>query len=194
MANVNLLPWREELRQEKKKEFLIFLGVVASVALLSAVGWGYWVDFQVERQNDRNSLLTREIAVLDEKVKEIKELKLRRQQVLERMEVIKALQGNRPGIVKVFDEFVRSVPAGVFFVEVNRVGENVSLVGFAESNNRISALMRQLDASERFKEPSLTKVNADDMLGEQGSRFELQVRLDMSADEGGAGSREGEGS
>ncbi len=183
MANVNLLPWREIQRQEKKKEFLIVLGMVAAVALLLAVVWGYWVNWQIDWQADRNNLLKREIAVLDEKVKEIKELKLRRQQVLERMEVIKSLQGNRPGVVKVFDEFVRSVPSGVFFVEVKRVGENVALVGFAESNNRISTLMRQLDVSDRFKEPNLTKVEADDTLGEQGSRFELQVRLDMTLDE-----------
>ena len=190
MANVNLLPWREIQRQEKKKEFLIILGMVAAVALLLAVVWGYWVNWQIDWQADRNNFLKREIAVLDEKVKEIKELKLRRQQVLERMEVIKALQGNRPGVVKVFDEFVRSVPSGVFFVEVKRVGDNVALVGFAESNNRISTLMRQLDASDRFKEPNLTKVEADDTLGEQGSRFELQVRLDMTLDEE---SEEGEG-
>ncbi|PCJ36816.1 MAG: pilus assembly protein PilN [Cellvibrionales bacterium] len=183
MANVNLLPWREIQRQEKKKEFLIVLGMVVAVALFSAVAWGYWVNWKIDFQNDRNNFLTREIAVLDEKVKEINELKLRRQQVLERMEVIKALQGNRPGVVKVFDEFVRSVPSGVFFVEVKRVGDNVALVGFAESNNRISTLMRQLDASDRFKEPNLTKVEADDTLGEQGSRFELQVRLDMTLDE-----------
>lgn len=183
MANVNLLPWREIQRQEKKKEFLIVLGMVAAVGLLLAVLWGYWVNWQVDWQADRNNLLKREIAVLDEKVKEIKELKLRRQQVLERMEVIKALQGNRPGVVKVFDEFVRSVPSGVFFIEVERVGENVALVGFAESNNRISTLMRQLDISDRFKEPNLTKVEADDTLGEQGSRFELQVQLDMTLDE-----------
>ncbi|MDF1831132.1 MAG: PilN domain-containing protein [Porticoccaceae bacterium] len=186
MTNVNLLPWREIERQEKKKEFLIVLGMVAAIALFLAVAWGYWVNGQIEWQTDRNNLLNSEIAMLDEKVKEIKELKLRRQQVLERMEVIKALQGNRPGIVKVFDEFVRSVPSGVFFIEAKRVGENVSLVGFAESNNRISSLMRQLDASERFKEPNLTKVDANDTLGDQGSRFELQVRLNMTLDEADA--------
>ena len=190
MANVNLLPWREVQRQEKKKEFLIILGMVAAVALLLAVAWGHWVQVQVGWQSERNSLLTAEIAVLDEKVKEIKELQLRRQQVLERMEVIKALQGNRPGVVKVFDEFVRSVPDGIFFIEFNRTAEKIALVGFAESNNRISTLMRQLDASERFKEPNLTKVEADDTLGEQGSRFELQVVVEKveteNDDEGGA--------
>jgi len=181
MANVNLLPWREEQRQEKKKEFLIFLGMVAAVALFLVVTWGYWVNWQVDFQTERNNFLKREIAVLDEEVKAIKDLKLRRQQVFERMEVIKALQGSRPGVVKVFDEFVRSVPSGVFFVELKRIGESVSLVGFAESNNRISTLMRQLDASEQFKEPNLTKVEADDRLGEQGSRFELKVKLNKAS-------------
>ncbi len=180
MANVNLLPWREDQRQEKKKEFLVIIGMLAAVALVLAIAWGHWVQMQVGWQNERNNLLTEEIAVLEEKVKAIKELKLRRQQVLERMEVIKALQGNRPGVVKVFDEFVRSIPDGIFFVEVVHSGESVSLVGFAESNNRISTLMRQLDASERFKEPNLTKVEANDRLGEQGSRFELQVGLEKA--------------
>ncbi len=186
MANVNLLPWREVQRQEKKKEFLIILGMVAAVALLLAVAWGHWVQVQVGWQDERNSLLKSEIAILDEKVKEIKELQLRRQQVLERMEVIKDLQGNRPGVVKVFDEFVRSLPEGVFFVEFNRSGEKIALVGFAESNNRISTFMRQLDGSEHFKEPNLTKVEADDTLGEQGSRFELQVIVEKieTEDEG----------
>ncbi|RLA47810.1 MAG: pilus assembly protein PilN [Gammaproteobacteria bacterium] len=177
MANINLLPWREDHRQEKQKEFLIILAGVLVFGLLAVFAWDQWVNGRIDWQNSRNSFLQREITVLDEKVKEIKELKLRRQQMIERMEVILALQGNRPEVVKVFDEFVRAIPDGVYFVEMKRVANNISLLGYAESNSRISVLMRELDASKMFKDPNLTNVVADTKLGEQGSRFELHVKV-----------------
>jgi type IV pilus assembly protein PilN len=177
MAHINLLPWREEYRQNRKKEFFQLLGGVLVLSALVILIWGRWVNARVDSQTSRNDLLTREIAALDEKIAEIGQLKERRKQMLARMEVIQALQGNRAEIVRVLDEFVRVTPDGVVLIEMKRVAGVVSLVGFAESNNRISSLMRQLDASDKFQEPTLTKVEANDMLGEQGSRFELQVKL-----------------
>lgn len=185
MANVNLLPWREEYRREKRKEFV---GVVVAVLLLgvfSVFVWDRLVNGRINWQNSRNDLLNREIAILDKKVEEISQLKLRRQQMIERMEVILALQSNRADIVKIYDQFVRATPDGVYFVEMVRAGNNVSLIGYAESNSRISVLMRQLAAVEMFKDPNLTKVEADEMLGEQGSRFELQVKIAERREEAG---------
>lgn len=185
MANVNLLPWREEYRREKRKEFV---GVVVAVLLLgvfSVFVWDRLINGRINWQNSRNDLLNREIAILDKKVEEISQLKLRRQQMIERMEVILALQSNRADIVKIYDQFVRATPDGVYFVEMVRAGNNVSLVGYAESNSRISVLMRQLAAVEMFKDPNLTKVEADEMLGEQGSRFELQVKIAERREEAG---------
>ncbi len=181
MANINLLPWREEHRQERRKEFAGIVVVVLVFGLLSVLVWNFWVNGRIDGQNSRNEFLKSGIAELDKKVKEISELKLRRQQMLDRMEVILALQGNRADIVKVFDQFVRATPSGVFFVEMTRKGGAISLVGYAESNSRIAVLMRQLDSVEMLKEPSLTNVKADPMLGEQGSRFELQVKVVQSA-------------
>jgi type IV pilus assembly protein PilN len=177
MANINLLPWRDEYRQEKRKEFFVAIVIVVVIGLLGVLVWDRWVNGRIEWQNSRNDLLKSEIAVLDEKVKEINELKLRRQQMIERMEVILALQGNRAGIVEIYDQFVRATPSGVYFIQMTRKADNISLVGYAESNSRISVLMRQLDSAKVFKEPNLTKVAADDRLGEQGSKFELQVRI-----------------
>lgn len=185
MANVNLLPWREEYRREKRKEFV---GVVVAVLLLgvfSVFVWDRLINGRINWQNSRNDLLNREIAILDKKVEEISQLKLRRQQMIERMEVILALQSNRADIVKIYDQFVRATPDGVYFVEMVRAGNNVSLIGYAESNSRISVLMRQLAAVEMFKDPNLTKVEADEMLGEQGSRFELQVKIAERREEAG---------
>ena len=132
---------------------------------------------RIENQQERNQLLKTEIAKLDKQVAEIRELKKRRQQMLDRMQVIQSLQSNRPEIVKIFDEFVRSVPDGVYFEKMERKGSAISLVGYAESTNRVSALMRKLDAAEKFANPNLTVVEADETLGEQGSRFEMRVNL-----------------
>ena len=186
MTSINLLPWREERRQAKRKEFFTTIGGVLVFGLLSLVVWDRWVTSEINWQNGRNDLLKREIAVLEKTVKEINQLKLRKQQMIDRMEVIISLQGNRPDIVKIYDEFVTATPTGVYFVEMRRRGNNISLRGYAESNSRISTLMRQLEVAKMFKNPNLTKVQADVNLGEQGSYFELHVGVVVAPSTGGA--------
>jgi type IV pilus assembly protein PilN len=177
MAKINLLPWREAHRAEKKKEFISLVGVVLIIAALVALGWDRVVNSQIESQYSRNQLLQSEIAKLDKEVSEIDELTKRRQNLLDRIQVIQEVQGNRPEIVKIYDEFVRAVPGGVYFTEMIREGGKISLVGFAKSNSRVSVLMRRLDASYKFTDPNLTKVEANDILGENGSQFEMQVKI-----------------
>lgn len=177
MAKINLLPWREAHRAEKKKEFITLICVVLVAAIVVSFGWDRVVNAQIANQESRNQLLQGEIAKLDKQVAEIKELKKRRQDLLDRMQVIQELQGNRPEIVKLYDEFVRAVPDGVYFTQMTLKDKQISLEGYAESNNRVSALMRRLDASYKFAEPNLTKVQADPMLGEDGSRFEMRVKV-----------------
>lgn len=191
MANINLLPWREEYRQEQRKEFAGVVVAVLVVGLFSVWAWGLWTNGQIEAQNSRNDFLNKGIAALEEKVKEISELKIRRQQMIDRMEVILALQSNRADIVKIYDQFVRATPSGVYFVEMTRRGGSISLVGYAESNSRIAVLMRQLDSTQMLTEPNLTKVQADTLLGELGSRFELQVKIAQpAADSAGPADKE----
>ena len=178
MANINLLPWRDEHRQEKKKEFLGLLGLVVILAAVFAFGWNLTANDRLDDQFSRNQLLKSNIAALDKQVSEIKDLKKRRQDLLDRMEVIQNLQGNRPDIVKIYDEFVLAVPDGVYFTKMERKGKEISLTGFAESNNRVSALMRKLDEAGKFVDPNLTVVEANQALGEQGSKFEMRVKLE----------------
>ena len=118
MARINLLPWREQLREERKQRFLVILGAVllASGALIF-LGDQYF-NSAIENQSARNNFLRKEIAVLYARIKEISELKTRRQQLLERMKIIQDLQGNRPIIGRVFDQLVRTLPDGVFFTEL----------------------------------------------------------------------------
>lgn len=177
MAKINLLPWREEYRQTKKREFLEIAAVVLVFGLLTVFVWDRVVDARIDNQTSRNDRISQEIAELDKQVKEISELKARKQEMLDRMAVIQALQANRPDIVRIFDELVKATPDGVFLTELVRVNDAMSLTGFAESNNRVSALMRNLDGSYKFTEPNLTKVEADQSLGEQGNRFEMRVQL-----------------
>lgn len=177
MAKINLLPWREAYRAEKKKEFVTLLGMVLIFAAVVAFGWDRVVNSQIDSQVSRNQLLKTEIAKLDKQVKEIDELTKRRQNLLDRIKVIQEVQGNRPEIVKIYDEFARAIPDGVYFTKMVRMGSKISLEGFAQSNSRVSVLMRHLDSSYKFSGPNLTKVKANPILGENGSKFEMQVKV-----------------
>lgn len=160
MARINLLPWREQLREERKQRFLVNLAGVFVVAAGAVFLGDQLLSAAIEHQNARNAFIKKEIAVLDARIKEISELKTRRQQLLERMKIIQDLQGNRPIIGRVFDQLVRTLPDGVYFTSVKMTGKNIAIVGAAESNNRVSNLMRSLDASDWLTSPNLTEVKA----------------------------------
>jgi type IV pilus assembly protein PilN len=160
MARINLLPWREQLREERKQQFLVALAATLLVAGgLVFLGDRYFSS-EIERQVSRNDFVRSEIAVLDSRIKEISELKARRQQLLERMKIIQDLQGNRQIIGRVFDQLVRTLPDGVYFSNLKMTGKTIAINGAAESNNRVSNLMRNLDASEWLEAPNLTQVKA----------------------------------
>jgi type IV pilus assembly protein PilN len=181
MTKINLLPWREEARELKRKAFI---GKLIASALSGCALVLFWVLFaqnQLDNQNSRNSYLQSNIAEMDKKVAEISQLKSKKQEMLSRMKVIQDLQGNRSEIVKIFDELVRAVPSGTYLdsLELNNATFKVS--GYSESNNRISALMRNLDTSHKYTNSNLTKVQHDERLGEQGSVFDLQVEVESPA-------------
>lgn len=183
MAQINLLPWREEYRQEKKKEFLVQLGGVCLLALCAAYLWISSVDAAIENQNSRNNLLQSEINQLEKQVEEIKDLKKKRRELLDRMRVIQDLEGKRSIIVHYFDEFARAVPDGVFITSLRRAGDQISIEGVSESNNRVSMFMRQLDESEWFSEPNLQSVVASPENGEQASIFKMQLQAVLPEEE-----------
>ncbi len=175
MANINLRPWRAELREELKKEFLtILLGVFGAGAVLAGLGM-FLLSQAIDNQNARNAFLKSEISVLDKRIKEIRNLKKERERLKERMRVIADLQGNRPIIVRVFDELARTLPGGVFYKKVDLKGKRLTLAGTAESNNKVSSLMRQFDKSEWFKQPLLSGVQANPGFGEEASDFTMRV-------------------
>ncbi|MBK5509876.1 MULTISPECIES: PilN domain-containing protein [unclassified Pseudomonas] len=160
MARINLLPWREELREERRKRFLLTLAgvLVGSVGLLLIAD--QVISSAIDQQVARNDYLGKQIAVVDERIKQISDLKARRQQLVERMRIIQDLQGNRQISGRIFDQLARTLPDGVYFTEVKLTGKTLAITGAAESNNKVSELMRNLEASDWFDAPSLTEVKA----------------------------------
>ncbi len=183
MASINLLPWREERRLAQKKEFLTVLGAVALFALVLVVLANRIVNGAIEHQQGRNQYLQGNINELNAQVKEIAEIEKKRAELIDRMKVIQDLQGTRPLIVRVFDELVRTLPDGVFYRSMTRTGNKIELAGVAESNTRVSSLMRQLESSEWFESPNLTAVEAAPDFGEQASSFKMTVLISAPKDE-----------
>jgi type IV pilus assembly protein PilN len=175
MAKINLLPWREAYRKEKKEQFLAIIGGVVLVSGLLAYLWIASVESSIENQQARNHLLETEIANLDKQVKEIADLKKIRDDLLARIKIIQDLQGTRPLIVRYFDNFVRSIPDGVYITMLSSQGNVVSVEGVAESYNRVATLMRNLDSSDWFTKSALTSVVAIPREGEQAQSFKLTV-------------------
>ncbi len=176
MARINLLPWREWERERKKKEFLTNLGGILLAGAILVFAGGWMLDTSIEGQNQRNSFLQQKIAVLDGRIAEIENLQNQREQLLARMRVIQDLQGNRPVIVRVFDEMVTTLAKGVHYSSLKMQGTGLAVTGTAESNNRISALMRNLDGSDWFKDPNLKSIKEDPSnsdYGQQASTFDL---------------------
>ncbi|KAE9644584.1 PilN domain-containing protein [Pseudomonas sp. PB106] len=177
MARINLLPWREERREERRKRFLLALigVVVGSIGAVLIADQVY--SSAIQRQMARNDYIGKQIAVVDERIKQISELKAHRQQLVERMRIIQDLQGNRQISGRIFDQLARTLPDGVYFTDVKMSGKTLSISGAAESNNRVSELMRNLDASDWFDAPSLNEVKATTAgQVDQANTFELTVR------------------
>ena len=158
MAHIDLLPWREELRQERTRQFatstVLSLLLTAAVILLVHVT----INGQIEHQNFRNKILQDEITTLDAALKQIKTLEETKAQLLARMDVIQSLQQRRPQIVHLFDDFVRTVPEGIYLTLIKQEVKELTIKGVAESNGRVSAYMRNIDTSDWMATPKLKVI------------------------------------
>lgn len=161
MAKINLLPWRQEQRQVRKREFFVVNFGVAFFAIIIIGLVHVQLGTQISAQEERNTYIQSEIDKLDGQIKEIDGLQKRKDELLARMKVIEDLQGRRPVVVRVFDEFVRTLPDGVYFKSLERKGDMFTITGVAQSKNEVSGLMRNLSASPWFKNPQLSSVSED---------------------------------
>lgn len=174
-TRLNLLPWREIRRKEQDRQ-LLTVAAGAWVLMVLAVFYAHLhVTHLIDDQNRRNEFLKGEIAKVEKEIKEIKEIKKQRQALIARMNVIYQLQGDRTQIVHVFDDLVRKLPEGVYFKNMKQRGKHFALEGIAQSNARVSALMRNLDSSEWFANPNLDIINVQEKGGDRVSTFKLQV-------------------
>lgn len=176
MAKINLRPWREELRAEKQKQFVVMILGAAVITAGLVFLWKSNMDSRVAYQQSRNAYIETATKEVDRQIEQIENLKRKRDELLARMQVIQDLQGKRPVIVRAFDELVRTLPDGLFYTDLKRTEDRIDIVGMAESNSRVSTLMRQFEQSQWFTEPSLTNISAADSPRAGYSQFNLAVK------------------
>lgn len=162
MPKINLLPWRDELRAQRRNQFYMAMGGAFGVAALIVLVGVLLMNAVIDSQYDRNKLLKEEIAKLDERIEEILDLENQKDRLVARMKIIEQLQQSRPEIVHVFEELARTLPDGVFLSSVKQSGINIEIKGTAESNTRVSAFMRNIDASDWLEKPDLQVVEVKD--------------------------------
>ena len=169
MARINLLPWREERRKLRQRQFnvvMIMVGVASALTVFLL--WGA-MDTAIGNQNARNAYLTDQIKLMDDKISQIKDLQDTKQRLLARMQIIQQLQQSRPTEVHLFDQLVKTLPPGVYLSSVAQSGDNLTLQGVAESSARVSAYLRNIDASPWLGAPNLQVVQKDN--GKSGAQI-----------------------
>jgi type IV pilus assembly protein PilN len=177
MAKINLLPWRAERRKQRQQEFLTMLGVAAAAGVLISLLIVMYYIGQIEGQNNRNKYLTDQIALLDTQIKEIAELDKKKAGLLKRKQVIEELQASRSQMVHLFDELARTIADGTQITSLAQNGNDLTLLGRAQSNARVSSYMRNLDASGWMGNPDLDIIELRGSDPALPNEFSLKVKL-----------------
>ncbi len=173
MPRINLLPWREQERKVRRREFMVAAGgaIIASVVMIGVGKLLYagWTDAQIAK----NNILKKEIVKLDAQIADIQDLENRKQRLVARMEIIEKLQRKRPEIVHLFDEIVKTVPDGVYLTGIKQTGNKLEIHGVAQSSTRVSTFMRNIDSSVWMDNPVLLVVESARDSPTGGSNFTL---------------------
>src|SRR5205823_6286353 len=181
MVRINLLPHREQKRQARQRQF-VSLAVGLAILGIAVVGLGHVViAARIDNQNNRNNLLKTEIAKLDEQIKEIDRLRDQTQALLARKQVVETLQANRTEAVHLLDQLVRQLPDGVYLKSVKQQGSRVTLVGYAQSNARVSTLMRNVESSPWLTSPDLIEIRSIALDKQKVNEFTLAVQIKRQA-------------
>lgn len=186
MPRINLLPWREQERKVRRREFMVAAaGAVIAAVVVAGVGkvvYSSWIDAQTEK----NNLLKKEIVKLDSQIADIQDLENRKQRLVARMQIIEKLQRKRPEIVHLFDELVRTVPDGVYLTSIRQIPpRKLEIHGVAQSSTRVSTFMRNIDSSTYMDNPELQVVEAAKDVA-SGSNFTLTAEtVGVDLDSGG---------
>ena len=183
MPRINLLPWREEERKRRQREFGVALagGIVAAVGAVLVTMFFY--SQMIDNQQARNQRLTAEIKELEKSIEEIDGLERQKERLLARMEIIEQLQTSRPEIVHLFDEVARQLPEGVYLTGLKQTGARVEVRGVAQSSTRVSALMRRVDESEWMTDPEVERVETTQSGASRQSEFVVYLKQISSVDD-----------
>jgi type IV pilus assembly protein PilN len=173
MPRINLLPWREQERKVRRREFMVALGGAAIAAVVFVLGGKLLYSGWIDAQTAKNDLLKREIVKLDAQIADIQDLENRKQRLVARMEIIEKLQRQRPEIVHLFDELVKTVPEGIYLTSMKETGKRLEIKGVAQSSTRVSTFMRNIDASVWLDNPQLQVVESAKDSPTGGSSFTL---------------------
>ena len=193
IVRINLLPHREQRRQARQRQFVSLAVVLAALSLAIILLVHGVFSAQIENQKSRNALLKTEIAKLDEQIKEIDRLREQIQAVISRKQVVETLQANRSEAVHLLDQLVRQLPDGVYLRSIKQVGAKVTLNGYAQSNARVSTLMRNIEASPWVSEPNLVEIKlvpapgSPPAAGLKMSEFTLNLQVKRAAPTPAAG-------
>ena len=176
MAKINLLPWREELRKKRKKDFFTLMGISVVLTLTVFVFIHFHIEDKQAYQAQRNQMLNDEITRLDQKLGEIKNIEDTKNKLLAKIDLIQKLQESRPEVVHLLDEIPKTTPEGIFLTKFAQDGQSLAFDGKTQSNARVSAFMRNIDASEWLGSPVLKEVKADNQKSADSS-FSLSATL-----------------
>ncbi|AOY00617.1 PilN domain-containing protein [Jeongeupia sp. USM3] len=189
MIRINLLPHREQKRLARQRRYLGMLGA-SFLAAVGVVIAGYlFYNARIETQEERNRFITEENAKLDREIAEIEKLKSERQALLDRKTVVERLQSNRAETVHVMDQLARQTPEGIYLKDVKQSGDTLVLLGYAQSNARVSTLMRNLNDSETFEQPLLIEVKSAQVGNQRLSEFTLNIKITRSGGDEPAASK-----
>jgi len=173
MPRINLLPWREQERKIRRREFMVAAGGAIFAAVIFVLGGKLLYSSWTDAQKEKNNLLTKEIVKLDAQIADIQDLENRKQRLVARMEIIERLQRKRPEIVHLFDEIVKTVPEGIYLTTIKQTGNKLEIHGVAQSSTRVSTFMRNIDSSVWMDNPVLQVVESAKDSSTGGSNFTL---------------------
>ena len=180
-ARINLLPHREEARKRARKHFtVVSFGTAVVGAALAFLIYQFY-ERQIQAQDERNQFLQAEIKKLDKDIADINELKNQIQALLARKQIIETLQADRAQTVYLLDQMVRQMPEGVYLRSMKQAGQRVHLIGYAQSNARVSTLMRNVEASPWLQNPMLIEVKAATVDKKRVSEFTMYLDLKRAA-------------
>jgi len=177
MAKINLLPWRAERRERRKREFFTHLAVAFVAALVLVLLWGFWVSLRIGNQNDRNEYLKGQITQLDAKITEIQNLQKVKDHLLARKRIVEKLQSSRSQMVHLFDQIVQTIPAGARVTGLKQQGDKLTLDGVAQSNATVAEYMRNIEASPWMGPTTLVSTTNVHNATNTPYEFELVVAL-----------------